>query len=213
MTPSPRKKLSGFTFRPVDAAGNAKTTKVVGQMPSRGAVNVSKGTSLRSRDATADKTHSHHVFSLTKKNSSYEFSRVAFPRKEQLVTPFISTHTEKLTKIRSSSQPPVRKAFRNGQTRRLSATAHLELLQALVNEPLTFLDLHARFGVSKRTMEGFVTKGLSKEVWGDRAIGVWFELTSKGKKRLKELEAAAEVEPQIKQRKFIRLKTRAQNLF
>ena len=82
-----------------------------------------------------------------------------------------------------------------------------------MNEPLTFLDLRARFGVSKRTMEGLVVKGLSKEVWGNRAIGVRFKLTSKGKKHLKELEAAAEVEPQIKERKFIRLKTRAQHMF
>jgi len=93
----------------------------------------------------------------------------------------------------------------------ISSLSHVErthLFQALLKEPLPFLDIHGRFGVSKQIIKGLVKSGLLVEVWGPQAIGVRFKLTRKGKIHLKELEAAARTEPRMREITFMRLKHR-----
>lgn len=67
-------------------------------------------------------------------------------------------------------------------------------------------DIHGRFGVSKRTLMGFVKKELLEEEWGPRDIGVKFKLTKKGRDYLRELKTATRLEPQQRKHIFIRLK-------
>jgi len=88
----------------------------------------------------------------------------------------------------------------------LSHVKRIRLFQALLKEPLPFLDLHGRFGVSKQTIRGLVKNGLLTQVWGPKAIGVRFGLTNKSKIYLKELEAATKIEPRIRENALIRLK-------
>jgi len=90
----------------------------------------------------------------------------------------------------------------------LSYVERIRLFQALFEKPLPFLDLHGRFGVSKQTIRGLVKNGLLMEVWGPKAIGVRFKLTNKGKIWLRELEAAANYEPKMRETALIRLKDR-----
>lgn len=90
----------------------------------------------------------------------------------------------------------------------LSQIERIHLFQAVSAQPLTFLELHERFGVSKQIIEGFVRRGLFKEVWGLKDIGVKFKLSNKGKMHLRELEAAAKTEPQIMKKAIVHLKHR-----
>jgi DNA-binding MarR family transcriptional regulator len=90
----------------------------------------------------------------------------------------------------------------------LSQIEKLRLFQALSNQPLPFLDIRGRFGVSSRTIKGLVKKGFLEEEWGPRDIGVRFGLTEKGRSYLEELEVAARIEPKRRESMFIRLKHR-----
>jgi len=82
------------------------------------------------------------------------------------------------------------------------------LFRALLNQPLPFLDIHNRFGISKRTVMGLVRRGFLEEEWGPKDVGVRFGLTEKGKSYLEELEVAARFEPKLREGMFIRLKHR-----
>jgi hypothetical protein len=86
----------------------------------------------------------------------------------------------------------------------LSSVEKIHLLRTLL-KPTTFLDLHGRFGVSKERIKGLMKNGLLAEVWGPKAVGLRFKLTRKGKACLRELEAAAKCEPEIKKKAFIKL--------
>jgi len=90
----------------------------------------------------------------------------------------------------------------------ISQAKKIQLFQALLKEPSTFLDLHSRFGVSKQTVRRLVKNDILAETWGSKGIGLRFKLTDKGKTYLKELEAAAKFEPRIREKAFIRLKHR-----
>jgi hypothetical protein len=210
---SDRKKLSGFPFKPSGAEDNPEKIRIVGNIPSKEAMNVlSKESHLKNRDVIAN-TLKHHAFFPDKRISPCGSSETLSQKQQPIQRfVFVSTRKDKLTRHKTLSQLVGEKTMRGEQVKRLSAAERLRLFQALLEEPLTFLDLHARFGASKRMMEGLVEKGLSREVWGPRAIGVRFKLTNKGKKHLKELEAAAEFEPGIRERKLIRLKSKAQHL-
>jgi hypothetical protein len=214
MARSDRKKLSGFPFKPSGAEDNPEKIRIVGNIPSKEAMNVlSKESHLKNRDAITNKSLAHHAFFPDKRTSPRRYSEI-FAQKQQPMQRFVfvSARKDKLTRHKTLSQLVGEKTLRGEQAKRLSAAERLRLFQALSEEPLTFLDLHTRFGVSKRMMEGLVEKGLSMEVWGPRAIGVRFKLTNKGKKHLKELEAAAEFKPRIRERRLIQLKTKAPHL-
>jgi hypothetical protein len=87
----------------------------------------------------------------------------------------------------------------------LSHVERMRLFESMLNHPLTFLEVHGRFRVSRQVIEGFVQRGLLKEVWGPRDIGVRFMLSKKGEKHLEELREAASFEPP-KHKKFLGLK-------
>jgi len=90
----------------------------------------------------------------------------------------------------------------------LSHAERIHLFQALLKEPLTFLDLHSRFGVSKQIIRRLVKKGLLMEIWGPKTVGVRFKLSYKGKIHLRKMEGAAKLEPEMRERVFIRVKHR-----
>lgn len=90
----------------------------------------------------------------------------------------------------------------------LSQVEKIRLFQALLKAPLSFLDIHGRFGVSKQVVRGFTKNGLLQEVWGPESIGLRFKLTGKGKIHLRELEAAAKTGSRIKKTTLVRLKDR-----
>lgn len=95
-----------------------------------------------------------------------------------------------------------------GEQKSFSHIEKLRLFQALSDQPLPFLDIRTHFGVSKRTIMGLVRRGFLEEEWGPRDIGVRFRLTKKGRSYLRQLEAAAHVELQQREKIFIRLKHR-----
>jgi hypothetical protein len=94
-------------------------------------------------------------------------------------------------------------------TNSLSHVDRIRLFQALFRKPLTFLDLHGCFGVSRQMVKGLVKNGLIAETWATKGIGVRFKLTRKGKAHLRELEAAAQFEPNLAKKAFVQLKQRA----
>lgn len=57
----------------------------------------------------------------------------------------------------------------------------LQLFQSMQKEPLPFLDLYVRFGVSKQAIRGFVKREFLTEICGLKGIGVRFKLTNKSK--------------------------------
>jgi len=148
-------------------------------------------------------------FSFDKTAGSHEgashFKAGGFPMSEFNV----SSAKVKLAKARTVDQL-LRHRVQSTQeeVKSLSYAERIRLLRALSKEPLPFLDLHGRFGVSKQTIRGLVKNGLLMEVWGPKAIGVVFKLTDKGKIHLKELETAAKFEPKIRETALIRLKQR-----
>jgi len=91
----------------------------------------------------------------------------------------------------------------------LSQAERIRLFRALLKEPLPFLDIHGRFGVSKQIVRGLVKNGFLREIWGPKAIGIRFRLTNKGRMHLRKLEAAAEYEPKMRETTFIKLKQRS----
>jgi hypothetical protein len=79
--------------------------------------------------------------------------------------------------------------------RLISQVDRIRLFEALLKQPLTFLELKKHFGVPRQTVRGLVRKRLLSEVWGPKEIGVRFKLTRKGEKYLEELHAAASFDP------------------
>jgi len=121
----------------------------------------------------------------------------------------VSSAKVKLAKRRTADQLLGYKARSpQEEVKSLSHAEKIRLFKALSKKSSPFLDLHGRFGVSKQTIRGLVKNGLLMEVWGPKAIGVGFKLTNKGKIYLKELEAASEYEPKMRETAFIRLKQR-----
>jgi hypothetical protein len=88
----------------------------------------------------------------------------------------------------------------------LSYVEMIDLLRALSKEAMPFINLHARFGISKQTLKRLAKNRLIVEVWGPRAIGVKFRLSKRGEMYLKSLESAAKYEPRMKDKGLIRLK-------
>lgn len=74
---------------------------------------------------------------------------------------------------------------------------------------MSFLDLHIRFGISKQAVRRLVRKGLFKETWGPRAVGIRFELSKAGRDYLSVLEAAAKYVPRTAGKNIIKLKSKS----
>ena len=78
----------------------------------------------------------------------------------------------------------------------ISQVDRIHLFDALLKQPLTIFELRRQFNVPKKTVRSLVQKRLLAEAWGRNEIGVRFKLTTKGKKYLQELHAAASFDPQ-----------------
>jgi hypothetical protein len=108
---------------------------------------------------------------------------------------------------RSNSLPPS-KEYSNSKLKPLLNAEKIRLFQALLKEPLPFLDMHDRFNVSRQTISRLVSRGMLIETWGSRGVGVRFKLTHKGKACLAQLEGASRYEPRIRESPLTRLKQR-----
>jgi len=185
-------------------------TRIVGGIPSRSRVNVSSGKlPLKSQNILASKLPTRAASLLNKKVSS-SFVTEALLQKEHAAPRFLSLLMGKGRLIRhKATQLSERKVWWNAEEAKLFSHAHrLQLFQVLLKEPLPFLELHGRFGISKQTIKRLVKNGVLTEVWGPKNVGVRFRLTGKGKILLKELEAATRYEPKKRESVLIRLKNR-----
>ena len=120
----------------------------------------------------------------------------------------VSVSREKLARSRAIEISRRGLLWHSKETSRLSFAKRLQLFRALSKEPLSFLDLHVRFGVSKHAIRRLVKNGLLVEVWGANDVGVQFKLAKDAKNHLKEMEAAAAYDPKIAKKSLIRLKNR-----
>jgi hypothetical protein len=117
-----------------------------------------------------------------------------------------SKYSVKLTKRRTVDQLLRPRLSSDVESKSLSYVEMIDLLRALSKEAMPFLNLHARFGISKQTLKRLAKNRLIVEVWGPRAIGVKFKLSKRGEMYLKNLESAAKYEPRMKDKGLIRLK-------
>jgi hypothetical protein len=109
---------------------------------------------------------------------------------------------------RSAEGPRRKRIYDSSEPRSLSYVEKICLFRGLQDQPLPFLDIHKRFGVSKGIVKGFVKRGVFAEVWGPNNVGVKYRLTEKGEANLKELEKASYFERQQRRKIFINLKQR-----
>jgi hypothetical protein len=101
------------------------------------------------------------------------------------------------------------KQYSSGKPAALLNAGKIRLFQALLKEPLPFLDIHNRFEVSRQTITRFLMRGLLMETWGSKGVGVRFKLTSKGKAWLAQCEEASKCERRIRESPITRLKQRS----
>lgn len=110
--------------------------------------------------------------------------------------------------IRSSRLYPS-KQYSSSKPAPLLNIEKIRLFQALLKEPLPFLDMHDRFNISRQTITRIVKGGLLKETWGSNGVGVRFKITNKGKTYLEELEEASKYKLKIRESSLTRLKERS----
>ncbi len=104
--------------------------------------------------------------------------------------PQIMVRNEKF--VRSAREPVAAGQLKSqSQARSFSTAQELSMLTALSENPMPYVDLQARFKVSKRTLRTLTKRGIVKEVWGPRNIGITLKLTEKGRNHLGRLKTAA----------------------
>lgn len=183
------------------------------QMQLEGILYLSKNSSLPARHhptinslpKTGSSAHRNHTSSVPS-SGKLVFSKN--PMKHLKLGKAELSPKEKLAKSSRGTRRLEPKKRARSDSKPLLYVEKIRLFQALSNQPLPFLDIHKRFGISKRTVMGFVRRGFLKEEWGPNDIGVRFGLTEKGRSRLRQLEAAAHLEPKQRKNIFIRLKHR-----
>jgi predicted DNA-binding protein YlxM (UPF0122 family) len=119
-----------------------------------------------------------------------------------------STKVSSVNHLRSSRLLPS-KPYSSSKPAPQLNVEKIRFFQALVKEPLPFIDIHTQFNVSRQTITRLVKKGLLMETWGYKGVGVRFKLTSKGKAWLAQLEEASKCEPRIRESPLTRLKQRS----
>jgi hypothetical protein len=189
-------------------SGDPKEMRMVRKFPSKSTMNVVSGKSpLRSR-AIGSRLPAQEMAFLSKEESRSGVVNKAFMQKVKAAPKFLSFSVgkERMIRPKTTQLSGQKFSWRSKKTKRLSYVKKLELFRALSRRPSSFLDLHARFGVSKQTIRRLVNNGFLREVWGSNAIGVRFELTDKSKKHLKQLKAAARYDPRMVGKNPIRLK-------
>jgi hypothetical protein len=124
--------------------------------------------------------------------------------KANLVSMFLNVHSVhgKPIERRSKILPDRHSRALQSSHGLISQADRIHLLEALQEQPLTFLELHKHFGVPRQTVKGLLRKRLLAEVWGPKEIGVRFKLTRRGEKHLEELHAAASFDTK-KSKKFL----------
>jgi len=130
-------------------------------------------------------------------------------QEQRVASEFLTLRCDKGRMVRSKAthlQAGTRILYDTRGVYRISYVRLLQLFQALMKEPLSFLELRGRFGVSKQTIKRLVRNKLLTEIWGPKAVGVRFAPSDKGEIYLKELEAAAKYEPNAGKNIIIRLK-------
>jgi len=186
--------------------------RIADNVPQKSTLNLFSGEPLKSRNLNMNKIPKRNASLLNKKVSNSSVITGTIIQKEHDTPRFLSTLMNKgtLIKHKVTAQLSGRKVWSDTRENNyLSHAKRLQLFQALLKEPLPFLDLHGRFGVSKQTIRRLIKNGLVAELWGHKDIGVRFKLTKKGKSYLKELEAAARYKPKIREASLIRLKHRS----
>jgi hypothetical protein len=192
--------------------GKLEKVKMAGGMPPRSKLNVFSGKSVKSRNIAVDKLPTRNAALLDKQMSSPGTISESFMQKEHVSGRFLSVliGRGKLIKNKVAAQLLGRRVWGDtDNAKRLPHAKRIQLFQALLNEPVTFLDLHVRFGVSKQTIRRLVKNRLLLEDWGPKSIGVRFRLSKKGKTYLRELEAAALYKSNVGQKNLIRLKSKS----
>jgi len=184
--------------------------RIVGGVLPKSKKNVSSSKlPLKSRNVIVSKLPTRAASLLNKNLGGSRIVTEALMQKEHVAPRFMSLLMGKGRLIRHKGITPQlgRKVWGNAEeSSRLSHAQSLQLFRALLKEPLPFLELHGRFGISKQIIKRLVKNGLLTEMWGPKAVGVRFKLTSKGKIYLKELEGAAKYEPKMRESVFIPLK-------
>ncbi|UCE43915.1 MAG: hypothetical protein JSV57_06110 [Candidatus Bathyarchaeota archaeon] len=168
------------TSRPVTDANPVKFVSKLGNPPKKG---------MRKQETSA---------SADRNISTLRTVSNRFKSETKSVSSFLDVLAKKGTVMRRKAwnRPARHKSSASqGGYKPLSPTERICLFQAVSDQPLTYLELHEHFGVSKQIIEGFIQKKLFEEVWGPRGIGVKFRLTGKGRRYLRELEAAASINP------------------
>ncbi len=135
-------------------------------------------------------------FSVSGKNN--EPDSPLFPR--------IEVRREKLLRSGRRNTYVARQPLKKSQTRRFSTAEKLSMLTALSRQLLSYLDLKARFNVSKYAIKTFIKKELIEEKWGPKNIGIRFRLTKKGERYLERLKMAAKLEKDKIRKANIQLK-------
>jgi predicted DNA-binding protein YlxM (UPF0122 family) len=114
-----------------------------------------------------------------------------------------SAKSTTLSRLLSSKQ------YSNSKFEPLLNVEKIRLFQALLKEPLPFLDIRNRFNISRQAITRLVKRELLTETWGSKGVGLRFKLTSKGKAYLKQLEEASKYELKIRESPLTRLKQRS----
>lgn len=183
--------------------------RIVGGVPARSNLNHFSAKPLKSSKIELERLAGRSSTFADKKISSPRIVTADLVKKEHLASQFlwVLTGTGRIIKSKTIHQPPGRKdTYRTNTTEHLSQVKRLQLFRALLKQPLPFLDLHVRFGVSKQTVRSFVRRGLVTEIWGPKAVGLRFKLSRKGMFHLKELEKASWYDPKLSKRSMIHLK-------
>lgn len=89
-----------------------------------------------------------------------------------------------------------------------SVSARMQLLETLQMSPKSLTEIRALFRFSRNTIERLVRKGILKQAWGPKGVGVSFQLTKKGSRELRQFKAATREDAKLTRKPLISLKTR-----
>lgn len=87
-----------------------------------------------------------------------------------------------------------------------SPSMKVSLLEALSTGPKQPMDLRGTLGVSRRTLDGFVRRGLISVSWGPEGVGAFFKITRRGREELKRLRVVSRLDEKLTGKRLIPLK-------
>jgi hypothetical protein len=196
-------RLSGY---------NSAEARVIGGIPASLGSNSFSAESLKSPGISLDKLPRNSSNLLNRNVNGSNVLKEDSLRNGSGAPKFLSTLIDERRLVMHKSSRSLSEKEIQSSTEKpehLSHARRLQLFQALLKEPLPFLELHVRFGVSKQTMRGFIRRGWLTEMWGPGGVGVRFKLSEKGRNYLRGLVAAAKYETKATHKDLIRLKQKA----